>query len=143
MNIPPHTNTHTHRHTLTLNPVVKSQPKIESRGSDGAVISLKIHSCKILLFKPPSPLLNRLIHLSLDCKTKHALSSAFWQEHLCPCTCERVLVCVCVFSLLLHKRNVLGLSDLCAPTEPPVKHLGRALPSCSSQSGALAANDIS
>ena len=93
-----HTHTHTYTHSTLLS---KSQPKIASRGSDGAVISLKIHSCKILLFKPPSPLFNSLIHLSLDCKTKHALSSASQQEPLCPRThqpsnvCVSVCVCVC------------------------------------------------
>lgn len=95
--------------THSLNPVVKLQLKIESRGSDGAVISLKIHSCKILLFKPPSPLFNSLIHLSPDCNTKQASSAASQRQPLRLCTHERAPVrCPQLFS---NKRNVLGLSD--------------------------------
>lgn len=135
--MPPNTHTHTH----SLNPVVKLQLKIESGGSDGAVISLKIHSCKILLFKPPSPLFNSLIHLSPDCNAKQA-SSAASSVSLCACARTSGRLCVVLSSSPIRGMS-LACPTLAAPAEPSVKHLRRALPCCSSQSGTLAVNDIS
>lgn len=121
---PPKKKTHTQRHTNTLNSVVKSQQKIiKSRGSGRAGISLKIHSCKILLFKPPSPLFNSLIHLSLDCKTKHALSSCFLAGVFVP-ACTPQLMCVPFLSLPSTRGMSLACPTCVLPPSPPSNALG-------------------
>lgn len=138
----PECHLHTHTHTLTHPHGVLLKHRLNYRVvAVTAVVSLKIHSCRLVLFRPHSSAQSSYPPPSPPTSSVHN------QTHLSPALpAERLCDRVSRYSsegFLLHKWNVLGPSDLPAPTEPSVKHLGRALLRRPSQSGAPAVNDIS